>query len=474
MSIRSAGLLLALTPILFLLAAQPAITSALRAQLAQSEQLVTQGKYWRLGEPASMIGRQPVGQAQWAQSVSGLTVYTLDSDVYVPLNFDGLLLPARALSQLTLSYKTQKTARVRFYHRATLGGPAARSDTLELKPDRQQMLVDMDGLGWSIEAKPVAWGQDDGTIATLRLHPIGADTQVELNQVSLTPAGVGSQDKGPSPPLDRAGWTPISDQTFWWSTAQVRRTLERIRHNPLSWQRFPSPATSAPTHHWVAMTILLGLLIVSGLRRRSTLVLLVISVWWCFSQPIWDMAYLTYAAMTLLLCIFVSSTGTQNTAELTDDGVKMVGRPVAAKSHALIEFFLLLALLCALFTAMLLLDGQSQSWWFAPRRWLIYLVWAALQQWVVCKVIYPLARRDGASRTLSVIVSAFIFGWAHLPNLELMILTWLLGLACLWHYSRHQTLWAPVVLHMVAGSALLAVNPLPFLYSVSAGPGYWG
>lgn len=132
-----------------------------------------------------------------------------------------------------------------------------------------------------------------------------------------------------------------------------------------------------------------------------------------------------------------------------------------------------LAMLMALFIASLL-SADGGQWSVSPLRWLTYLLWAMVQQWVVCTVLFPLARRAGLAAAPAIATVALIFGLTHLPNMELMLLTWLLALACLWHFNRHQKLFPAVALHVMAGSLLLAAAPLPLIYSASAGPGFWG
>ncbi len=432
------------------------------------------GKQWDLADPASIIGGQPVGKVRWQQNNQGLTLDAPAAEVYVPLNFDGLLLPADALSQLTLNYHAQQRAQIRLYHRAQLEGPAARSTTLTLPPDKQQLVVDLKAIDWSIDAEPVPWGQQDGAIATLRIHPIGAAGSIALSQVSVGPAGKSEAQSGQSSPQGSTPLEPIHDYSFWWSSAQVRQNLEDFRHSPLSWQGMKSVPAPARSNGWAIFAVLVGLFVWMRWRNRSALVLLVAAIWICFSQPSWQVTYLACAIAALFFCIYIQTTSARRILDAEPSNAQIVAPSDKAKKSVLTDFLLASALLAVLYLAMLLLDGQSQSWGVAPRRWLIYLVWAGLQQWVVCGVIYPLVRRYSADPMPGIVISAFIFGWAHQPNLELMLLTWLLGLACLWHYSRHQTLWAPMALHMMAGSALLIVTPLPLLYSVSAGPGFWG
>ncbi len=473
MSGRYWWLMLALTPIFFLLAVQPSVDAALADQLKQLQQLITVGKTWLPAKPSHVIGGQPVGNTLWQRGADGLTLQKADSRVYLPLNFDGLRLPTQALKLIELDLSAAQSAQLKLYHRAQLSGPAAGSKTIDIAPGRQTLELDATSLNWSIDGQSVAWGQQHQTLATLRIHPYGQPAVITLHRISLHPL---SQNPPPDQAAARisgsASPPDLSElsKRFWWSTAKVRNQLDSFHQKPALWGQAQINQPRLPHPGWIA-ALGLGLLVAlvrPALRPAAALALLMLSVWWCFSQPRWEPGYLAVAAASLALCIVLS--------RLKPSAPSRQHLPPTSKARSLVDLAILmipLAMLMALFIASLL-SADGGQWSVSPLRWLTYLLWAMVQQWVVCTVLFPLARRAGLAAAPAIATVALIFGLTHLPNMELMLLTWLLALACLWHFNRHQKLFPAVALHVMAGSLLLAAAPLPLIYSASAGPGFWG
>ncbi len=475
MSKAPAWLLLLLTPLGFVLAVQPARQEAMRAELAQTEALLNDGYRWQLNEAESLVGGQPVGVDSWTFGPAGLTLTQASSTTYVPLNFGGRTLPAEKLSRLYLMVVVSQPVKLRLWHRASLEGPAARSEAVNLRPDQPSVVLNLKELHWTVDGRESSWGQGTGSVATLRIHPAHQPVDVTLlrvhlgpevssdGQINLTAAlGDGSRSSTDAAPnvleQGRAAWSPSA----------LRRALNGYRADPSRWTFAEPPSRALPG--WTAYLLVVGTLLCSMVWRRcsaaAALMILVVSLWWVFSQAAWQAAGAAACVMALALCSLVRHSPAAREAL---DRLMPAPRSVGYR----IDLLRLTALLVFLLACLLLTDSDRSSWGLEPARWLTYLAWAAVQQWMLCTVLYPLGRLAGAGAATAIAIAALIFGFSHLPNLELMLMTWLLALGCVWHYSRHRRLLAPIALHGIAGTVLLVIAPTPLLYSASAGPGFW-
>ncbi|MEM7708224.1 MAG: CPBP family glutamic-type intramembrane protease [Pseudomonadota bacterium] len=475
MSKAVAWLLLLATPFWFVLAVQPARQEALAAETSLTQTLLQQGYRWHLNEPANLIGQRPVGVEAWTFGESGLRLQQASSTTYVPLNFRGRTLPAENLSRLRVVMAVSQTVNLRLFHRATLDGPAARSEAVTVEPN--QLLVDLDlrDLHWTIDGRQSAWGQGTASVATLRVHPTDRPADLTLIEVHLAPTPTTGTAVSTNlqmienPAAANPGSLTAHGQSWAdWSPSALRRALDQIRVDPRQWQRSEPPARwlpGWPTYLTVAV-ILLGAMMQSRWRAAAALLLLAVSLWWGFSQAQWQLAGVAACLIALVLCVSIRY---QPAAR----DVLSRRLPTPRPTGSLADLRRLAVLMALLLAWLVLTDDRTDSWRLDPGRWATYLCWAAVQQWVLCTVLYPLSLLAGAGSAAAIAVAALIFGLSHLPNLELMLMTWVLALGCLLHYSRHQQLLTPMALHGAAGIVLLAMAPTPMLYSASAGPGFW-
>lgn len=88
-----------------------------------------------------------------------------------------------------------------------------------------------------------------------------------------------------------------------------------------------------------------------------------------------------------------------------------------------------------------------------------YLLWALVQQYLICVVVVDRLRASGLPGNWSVLVAAAVFSLLHAPNAALMLATFLGGLIWTALWLRERSLAAQAVSHAVA--ALLLTSSLP-------------
>jgi membrane protease YdiL (CAAX protease family) len=132
---------------------------------------------------------------------------------------------------------------------------------------------------------------------------------------------------------------------------------------------------------------------------------------------------------------------------------------------------------CSVFA---LIGYLNDSFHRTNRFWstVIYLpFWGTLQQYVLQGFIYRRVRSllvDGDSPErkrieMSIIVSSLLFGFVHLPNLQLSLLTFLGGLAWSWVYEKAPNLFVLGLSHAVMSLILMSASPPWLLDSMSVG-----
>ena len=83
---------------------------------------------------------------------------------------------------------------------------------------------------------------------------------------------------------------------------------------------------------------------------------------------------------------------------------------------------------------------------------LIYPFWAFIQQFVVQAMVVSNLERLGWKRAVIIPVSAVLFGLAHAPDLELMGLCAVAGLAWSWIFLRTRNLYPLALMHAGLGA----------------------
>ncbi|HKX30884.1 MAG TPA: CPBP family intramembrane glutamic endopeptidase [Blastocatellia bacterium] len=132
---------------------------------------------------------------------------------------------------------------------------------------------------------------------------------------------------------------------------------------------------------------------------------------------------------------------------------------------------------------LILIGALNDSFHRTNRFWstLIYLpFWGTLQQYVLQGFVYRRVRSLLVDESLppqkirqqiemSVIVTSLIFGFVHLPNLTLSLLTFLGGLTWSWVYERAPNLFVLGLSHAMMSFLLMSSSPPWLLDSMSVG-----
>jgi hypothetical protein len=146
---------------------------------------------------------------------------------------------------------------------------------------------------------------------------------------------------------------------------------------------------------------------------------------------------------------YVASSARLNPGRLRDWGFRRAGFEPT---------FLVTASVTALAIGVMALMGWHRGhlrfhWHMLPLL-LLYPIWGVIQQFLIqALVVANLMRDERGPRSpwLPLLVSACLFASAHVPNLELMAATFLLGAAFTPIYLRWQNLWPLGLCHGWAG-----------------------
>lgn len=115
-------------------------------------------------------------------------------------------------------------------------------------------------------------------------------------------------------------------------------------------------------------------------------------------------------------------------------------------------------------------DGDGFAWqpFGSDHAWR-YPLWALLQQWILMRAIAPRMRQLWRSDASAAIAAGALFGLLHLPNLSLMLLTFLAGIAWAWLGLRRRALLPLAASHAALGLTLFAVVPPWLVRSAEVG-----
>lgn len=103
----------------------------------------------------------------------------------------------------------------------------------------------------------------------------------------------------------------------------------------------------------------------------------------------------------------------------------------------------------------------------------VYLLWALLQQLLVCGYFANRILRTTNSAYLMCLGTAFAFSLAHFPNGVLMALTLVNGVCCALFFKRYRNLYLISTMHVVIAVYAFMLFPYEWHHGFRIGMGYW-
>ena len=109
---------------------------------------------------------------------------------------------------------------------------------------------------------------------------------------------------------------------------------------------------------------------------------------------------------------------------------------------------------------------------FGPHAW-GYLIWATLQQFILQVFFLSRLLRLVQNRTTAILVAAFMFSLAHIPNPLLVLATLLWGIAACALFLRYRNLYTVGIIHFLLGVTLAVAVPSDIHHNMRVGLGYY-
>ena len=103
---------------------------------------------------------------------------------------------------------------------------------------------------------------------------------------------------------------------------------------------------------------------------------------------------------------------------------------------------------------------------------IIYLFWAAVQQFVLQSFFFVHMQRLLGNDRLTILICALLFCVAHLPSVVLVIATFFAALFFCESFRRYRTIYPILVAHSMLALALSAAVPERFLRQMRVGATY--
>lgn len=110
-------------------------------------------------------------------------------------------------------------------------------------------------------------------------------------------------------------------------------------------------------------------------------------------------------------------------------------------------------------------SGASLSLGLSWNQLPLYVLWAALQQWLICRVFAERLRGSGLAPHWIALAAALAFALLHTPNTTLMQATFAGGLLWGTIWLRERGLWPIALSHALAAGLLVQGLPPPLLRS---------
>jgi hypothetical protein len=477
-------------------------------QSAHQQQQLDDGWRWEFDYLSDLVGRSATGLKSLKLEQGQLSGYRSGPSGFISLNFNGQRLDANIHHILQLRIWLQRPAPLGLFHTEFLGEAVISTPAVELQAGWQLVELDLADRNWQTATyrnqqlisgpDPSSWGGKLGIVSSLRLHPsMRANNQFRIDWVRLISNAPTRWSMRPTVKLTsldesqsktaladlRAPLIILPDQIN--TVEQVLGFRDHLSRNQGTASLLPNSASglgdselSDPRHSWptLALAWLAGLTailatIAAGRRRRFTrayatlqLTGLLVLVATLLTWP--DMALLDDPELALTLGLLVALA-----ILLLGQFGKSLNGKFKLNSRILADTALLTTIcIIPLFILSLFSDQLSQPELVevAPRLGR-YLVWASVQQLVLCIILLGIMERLGCNRQSAMMAAAGLFGLAHFPNFALMAGSLVLAQLCLWLYRRHDSLLSGVVLHAVLGTLYLELMPVGILRSGAIG-----
>ena len=102
-----------------------------------------------------------------------------------------------------------------------------------------------------------------------------------------------------------------------------------------------------------------------------------------------------------------------------------------------------------------------------------YGAWCAFQQYLTQSYFNNRLMLIIPNRHVSSALVGIMFGAAHIPNVVLMIATFVAGIVFAEVFARHRNIWPLALAQAVGGLLLAAVTPDTLIHHMRVGPGYF-
>lgn len=114
------------------------------------------------------------------------------------------------------------------------------------------------------------------------------------------------------------------------------------------------------------------------------------------------------------------------------------------------------------------LRGARAPFWHA----LLYLVWAFVQEYITMSFIF-VRLEDRLGARMAILTTATLFCLAHVPNLILMVVTFILALLFCWFFYRFRNIYPVAIAHGLLGLTLSVTFSSAITHNMKVGIAYF-
>lgn len=418
--------------------------------------------YFKLDRPSDLIGDRALEVQAQSFTADGLRLELAAGASNIPIGFDGRCLQSHRFPLFSLDISSSRPFTLALAHSPVAGGEQ-RVAAIPMQAGALTLEVDLRELQWQANQLPRSLGDSNGRICEFRLVPVATEpTQLQLSQLRFSLA---------ADALTESAWSDaIALPTRWQRPERVLQHRDSLRTHadqeiwpdsmPQSTLR-PAPSARRLLAGFATVLAFTALAMIALRARRRTIVVMALAapVLLLASNQLGEasgaLAWTAIGVSALALIVLGMAPGRPP--------IHFLGTSSAWREamHGT-SIVLILALLVDR------LSGQAIGDWPQHTDLLRYVVWAAIQQTLLQRVLIPELNRSAAT-LLTGLPAAAAFALLHTPNFSLMLLCLLAGLWWSKHFATHRS-WLPLVTaHAVLGTALPLLLPTDWLYSAEVG-----